>query len=58
MFRVLARRSLVQRGAKVLRGGDGPRMLPFARLAPPTEKVIYVFPFYYFTDIFADARAC
>mmetsp|Transcript_21526 Transcript_21526/g.31272 ORF Transcript_21526/g.31272 Transcript_21526/m.31272 type:complete len:125 (+) Transcript_21526:93-467(+) len=37
--RGLLRRGLLKSGSRALKGGDGPRMLPFARLAPPTEKL-------------------
>ena len=41
LSRVFARSSLLQRSARLVRGGagGGGRMIPFARLAPPSEKV-------------------
>eukprot|EP00603_Paraphysomonas_imperforata_P009292 CAMPEP_0114428278 /NCGR_PEP_ID=MMETSP0103-20121206/8837_1 /TAXON_ID=37642 ORGANISM="Paraphysomonas imperforata, Strain PA2" /NCGR_SAMPLE_ID=MMETSP0103 /ASSEMBLY_ACC=CAM_ASM_000201 /LENGTH=127 /DNA_ID=CAMNT_0001597477 /DNA_START=28 /DNA_END=411 /DNA_ORIENTATION=- len=41
LARVFVRSSLVRRStARVVRGGGGGRMIPFARLAPPTEKLV------------------
>mmetsp|Transcript_322 Transcript_322/g.309 ORF Transcript_322/g.309 Transcript_322/m.309 type:complete len:125 (-) Transcript_322:41-415(-) len=40
--RVVSRVNLVNKAIGIRRGGDGhhgPRMLPFARLAPPTEQL-------------------
>lgn len=42
--RVVSRVNLVNKAIGIRRGGDGhhgPRMLPFARLAPPTEQVFF-----------------